>query len=57
MLRYLQFFGLSAICNNPYLKWGFHRPTKPADERQKSAGLWDFEQIFGRCYRFDKSAD
>ena len=39
------------------IKGGFHMPTKPADERQKSADLWDFEKIFGRCNRFAKWAD
>ena len=41
----------------PILKWGFHTPTTDADERYKTADLWDFEKIFGQCYRFLKSAD
>ena len=29
---------------------GFHTPTNPDDERYKTADLWNFEKIFGRCY-------
>ena len=43
--------------NYTCLKRGFHRPTKPADKRQKSADLSDFEKIFGRYLIFLKSAD
>ena len=32
------------------VKRGFHEPTNPADERDKTADLWNFEKIFGRCY-------
>ena len=41
----------------PGVKWGFHRPTNHADERYKMADLWNFEKIFGWCYRFVRSAD
>ena len=39
------------------LKWRFHEPTNPTDERHKTADYLDFEKIIGRCDRFVKSAD
>ena len=49
---------LRNVCKDlDWVKLGFHRPSKPADERQKSADLWDFAKIFGRCNRLAKSAD
>ena len=36
------------------LKWGYHKLTNHADDRQKMAVVWYFEKVFGRCHRFVK---
>ena len=31
-----------ALDSQSYIKWGFHEPTTHADERHKTADLWNF---------------